>query len=479
MKTSRSLHIMCHMPVFCWISATVLEMILNEAEKDEVPKTLTQMYSHFMLIQIIVKNRKYNKATETNPKELSQSDKEMILKLAELAFQQLQKGNLIFYEEDLRECGLDVTEASEYSALCTEIFKEESGLYQEKVYSFVHLSIQEFLAAVHALESCLDKKENVFFKAVTGGEEEENDDDDEEEEEEEESSIQLSDFHEIAVDQALKSENGHLDLFLRFLLGLSLESNQNLLRGLLTQTASTTQTNESTVEYLSDKIKEESSPERIINLFHCLNELGANSLVEDMQTSLRSGTLSETRLKPDQCSALAYLLLMSEEVLEEFDLKTYNTSEEGYQRLLPVVKTCKRALLAGCKLTYKSCETLASALQTPNSPLRELDLSYNDLGDRGVKLLCVGLTSLVCNIQTLVLAGCKLTYESCETLASALQTSNSPLRELDLSYNDLGDRGVKLLCVGLTSPLCNIQTLVVILNKGKDVRLPRCTLVSF
>uniref|UniRef100_A0A674BHS5 Si:ch211-201o1.1 n=1 Tax=Salmo trutta TaxID=8032 RepID=A0A674BHS5_SALTR len=333
MKTSRSLHIMCHMPVFCWISATVLEMILKEAEKDEVPKTLTQMYSHFVLIQTIVKNKKYNKATETNPKELSQSDIEMILKLAKLAFQQLQKGNLIFYEDDLRECGLDVTEASVYSALCTEIFKEESGLYQEKVYSFVHLSIQEFLAAVHALESCLDKKENVFSpKAVTSGYEEE------------EKSIQLSELHRRAVDQALKSENGHLDLFLRFLLGLSLESNQNLLRGLLTQTGSTTQSNKKTVRYLSDRIEEESSPERIINLFHCLNELGANSLVEDMQTSLQSGTLSETRLEPDQCSALAYLLLMSEEVLEEFDLKTYNTSEEGYQRLLPVVKTCKRAL---------------------------------------------------------------------------------------------------------------------------------------
>ncbi|XP_055766327.1 protein NLRC3-like [Salvelinus fontinalis] len=464
MKTSRSLHIMCHMPVFCWISATVLEMILKEAWKDEVPKTLTQMYSHFILIQIIVKNRKYNKATETNPKELSQSDKEMILKLAKLAFQQLQKGNLIFYEEDLRECGLDVTEASEYSALCTEIFKEESGLYQEKVYSFLHLSIQEFLAAVHALESCLGKKENVFspkavtsddddedkesiikavtsddeeesiikavtsddeeesiikavtsddeeesiikaitsydeeesiikavtsddeeesiIKAVTSDDEEESiikavtsydeekesiikavtsyDDDDycdygdddynhdEDEKDDEEESIQLSDLHSRAVDQALKSKNGHLDLFLRFLLGLSLESNQNLLRGLLTQTGSTTQTNEETVErtveYLSDKIVEESSPERIINLFHCLNELGDNSLVEDMQSSLRSGTLSETRLKPDQCSALAYLLLMSEEVLEEFDLKTYTTSEEGYQRLLPVVKTCKRAL---------------------------------------------------------------------------------------------------------------------------------------
>ncbi|XP_045074855.1 NACHT, LRR and PYD domains-containing protein 3-like [Coregonus clupeaformis] len=441
-KTSRSLHIMCHMPVFCWISATVLEMMLKEAEKDEVPKTLTQMFTHFTLIQIIVKNKKYNKATETNPKELSQSDKEMILKLAKLAFQQLQKGNLIFYEEDLRECGLDVTEASEYSALCTEIFKEESGLNQDKVYSFVHLSMQEFLAAVHALESCLDKKENVFsttsedYIYILH---------------EEEESIQLFDLHRRAVDQALKSENGHLDLFLRFLLGLSLESNQNLLRGLLTQTGSTTQSNEETVErtvrYLSDNIKWESSPERIINLFHCLNELGANSLVEEMQTSLRSGTLSETELEPHQCSALAYLLLMSEEVLEEFDLKTYTTSEEGYQRLLPVVKTCKRARLDRCDLTYESCETLASALQTPNSPLRELDLSYN--------------TSSLCNIQTLVLSGCKLTYESCETLASALQTPNSPLRELDLSYNDLGDRGVELLCVGLTSPLCNIQTLVL------------------
>uniref|UniRef100_A0A674BHY7 NACHT domain-containing protein n=1 Tax=Salmo trutta TaxID=8032 RepID=A0A674BHY7_SALTR len=445
MKTSRSLHIMCHMPVFCWISATVLEMILKEAEKDEVPKTLTQMYSHFILIQTIVKNKKYNKATETNPKELSQSDKEMILKLAKLAFQQLQKGNLIFYEEDLRECGLDVTEASEYSALCTEIFKEESGLYQDKVYSFVHLSIQEFLAAVHALESFLDKKENVFSPTS----------DDKEE------SIQLSDLHRTAVDQALKSENGHLDLVLRFLLGLSLESNQNLLRGLLTQTGNTTQTNDETVErtvrYLSEKINEESSPERIINLFHCLNELGANSLVEDMQTSLRSGTLSETELKPDQCSALAYLLLMSEEVLEEFDLKTYNTSKEGYQRLL----LSPLSRLDGCKLTSKSCETLASALQTPNSSLRELDLSFNDLGDRGVELLCVGLTSPLCNIQTLVLDGCNLTYESCETLASALQIPNSSLRELDLSYNDLEDRGVELLCVGLTSPLCNIQTLVL------------------
>ncbi|XP_028974031.2 NACHT, LRR and PYD domains-containing protein 12-like isoform X2 [Esox lucius] len=455
-KASRSLHIMCHIPVFCWISASVFETMLKETEKNENPKTLTQMYSHFLLIQTSVKNKKYNKDTKTNTKELTQSDKEMIQKLAKLAFQQLQKGNLIFYEEDLRECCIDVTEASEYSSLCTEIFKDESGLNQEKVFSFVHLSIQEFLAAVHALESCLGREENVFPPT--------SDDDDE-------LSLfqyfrnsdKLFNLNRSAVNQALKCQNGQLDLFLRFLMGLSLESNQKLLNGLLTQKGSSTLSNEETVkrtvEYISDKIKKESSPERIINLFYCLNELGANSLVEDMKTSLQSGTHSETNLEPHQCSALAYLFLMSEEVLEEFDMKTYRTSEKGYQRLLPIVNTCKRAVLGGCKLTYDSYKILASALLTPNCHLRELDLSYSHLDEGAVKLLCDDQTSPLCNIQTLVLPGCNLTYKSCEMLASALQTPKSHLRELDLSYNHLGDRGVKLLCAGPASPLCNTQTL--------------------
>ncbi|KAJ7998348.1 hypothetical protein DPEC_G00221760 [Dallia pectoralis] len=449
-KTSRSLHIMCHIPVFCWISATVLETMLKEADKDEIPRTLTQMYEHFLLIQICLKNKKYNNETKTNPRTISQSDREMILKLSKLAFLQLQKGNLIFYEEDLSECDIDVTEASEYSALCTEIFIEESGLYQEKVFSFVHLSFQEFLAAVHALEFSLDKEELVQFDLYS--------DDDVSDK-----SDVLFNLYRRAVDGALKSENGHLDLFLRFLLGLSLESNQNLLRGILTLTGKTSESNmntvERTVKYLSECIENESSPERIINLFHCLNELGSNSLVEDIQTSLRSGTLSEKELEPDQCSALAYLLLMSEGVLEEFNMKTYNTSHDGYQRLLPVVKTCKRALLDGCNLMDRSCETLALCLQTPNCPLRELDLSSNLLYDKGMKLLCSGPTSWLFNMQTLVLSGCGITEEGCASLVSALKSNPSHLKELDLSYNDLKDTGVKQLTDLVKDPQCKLETL--------------------
>ncbi|XP_035276268.1 NACHT, LRR and PYD domains-containing protein 3-like [Anguilla anguilla] len=390
-KSSRSLYIMCHIPAFCWIYSTVLEIILGKVESGDLPKTLTEMYTNFLLIQTNVKNEKYHGTNETN---LKMSGREIVLKLGQLAFLQLEKGNLIFYEEDLRESGIDVSEASVYSGVCTEIFKEECGLNQEKVYCFVHLSVQEYLAALFVFHSCVNENRNVLRAEPRSDR------------------VQLSELHRTAVDQALKSKNGHLDLFLRFLLGLSLDSIQTVLGGLLMQTGSRSpvpdqrtesrsQSIEITVQYIKKRIREESSADRTINLFHCLSELNDNSLVEEIQNSLRSGKLSDIKLEPHQCSALAFVLLMSEEVLDEFDMKTYNTSAAGHHRLVPVVRNCRKAILNSCHPTAKSCDIVASALQSSNSPLRDLDLSYNNLGDSGVKLLCAGLMSPNCKLQRL------------------------------------------------------------------------------
>ncbi|XP_071388363.1 NLR family CARD domain-containing protein 3-like [Centroberyx affinis] len=446
-ETSRSLHIMCHIPVFCWITATVLDHVLKTSERGHLPKTLTEMYIHFLVVQSKQQNVKYNGRAETDPLWTTESRK-MIKSLGKLAFEQLEKGNLIFYEADLTECDIDIRTASVYSGVFTQIFKEERGLNQDKVFCFVHLSIQEFLAAVYVSLSFINTGVNLLLEPPSTSWSTLFKD---------KSSLKY--IYQSAVDKALQSPNGHLDLFLRFLLGLSLQTNQTLLQHLLTQTGSSSQTNQETVLYIKEKMKENLSPERSINLFHCLNELNDRSLVEEIQQYLRSGSLSTDELSPAQWSALVFILLSSEEKLDVFDLKKYSASEEALLRLLPVVKASNKSLLSYSQLSERSCEALASVLSSQSSSLRELDLSSNDLQDSGVKLLSAGLGSPHCRLETLRLSGCQLSERSCEALASVLSSQSSSLRELDLSNNDLQDSGVKLLSAGLGSPNCRLETL--------------------
>uniref|UniRef100_A0AAQ4Q7C5 NACHT domain-containing protein n=2 Tax=Gasterosteus aculeatus aculeatus TaxID=481459 RepID=A0AAQ4Q7C5_GASAC len=447
-KTSRSLHIMCHIPVFCWITATVLEEVLKTREGGELPKTLSEMYIHFLVVQSKVKKVKYDGGAETDP-HWSPESRKMIESLGKLAFDQLQKGNLIFYESDLTECGIEIRAASVYSGVFTQIFREERGLYQDKVFCFVHLSVQEFLAALHVHLTFFSSGVNLLSEEQT-------------------TSLWSKIFrdkpepkrlYQSAVDKALQSPNGHLDLFLRFLLGLSLETNQTLLQGLLTQTGNHPPTNSETVHYIKEKISEDVSPEKSINLFHCLNELDDVSLVEEIQRSLRSGRLSTEELSPAQWSAMVFILLSSEEDLEKFDLKKYSASEEALLRLLPLVKASNKVLLSRCNLSERSCDALSSVLGTPSSSLRELDLSNNHLQDSGVKLLSAGVKSPHCDLETLRLSSCNLSEKSCDALSSVLSSQSSSLRELDLSNNHLQDSGVKLLSAGLKSPHCELETL--------------------
>uniref|UniRef100_A0AAX7VKZ4 B30.2/SPRY domain-containing protein n=1 Tax=Astatotilapia calliptera TaxID=8154 RepID=A0AAX7VKZ4_ASTCA len=386
-KTSRSLHIMCHIPVFCWITATVLEDVLETREGGQLPNTLTEMYIHFLVVQAKVKKVKYDGGAETDP-HWSPESRKMMESLGKLAFVQLQKGNLIFYESDLTECGIDIRAASVYSGVFTQIFKEERGLYQDKVFCFIHLSVQEFLAALHVHLTFSNSGKNLLEqKQITS----------------KRFSFlnQKESFHQSAVNKALQSPNGHLDLFLRFLLGLSLQTNQTLLRGLMTQTGSSWQTNQETVQYIKEKLSKNLSAEKSINLFHCLNELNDRSLVEEIQQSLRSGRLSTDKLSPAQWSALVFILLSSEEDLDVFDLKKYSSSEEALLRLLPVLKASNKALLSGCNLSDRSCEALSSVLSSQSSRLTELDLGNNNLQDSGLKLLFSAVESPKCTLGIL------------------------------------------------------------------------------
>uniref|UniRef100_A0A8C7WW34 NACHT domain-containing protein n=1 Tax=Oryzias sinensis TaxID=183150 RepID=A0A8C7WW34_9TELE len=350
-KASKSLFIMCGVPVVCWITAVVLEPMLTTEKRKELPTTMTDMYSHFLMVQTKRKKNKYQQEHEENPQELTEADMEVLLKLGRLAFEHLEKGNIMFYQEDLQQCGLDVTEASLYSGVCTEIFRRECQIFQKPVYSFVHLSVQEFLAAM----------------------------------------------------KSLQSQTGHLELFVRFLHGLSVESNQRLLGSLLRQTENSPEIIQRIINNLKEMKANDMSPDRSINIFHCLMEMKDLSVHQEIQEFLKSENRSEKELSEIHCSALAYMLQMSEEVLDELYLDEYKTSREGRWRLIPSTKP--EAFISVCDHSYElsdtDCEAVAFALKSNPSHLTELDLSGTILQDSAVKTLCAGLKSQNCKLETL------------------------------------------------------------------------------
>ncbi|XP_069033771.1 NACHT, LRR and PYD domains-containing protein 3-like [Embiotoca jacksoni] len=453
-KASRSLHVMCHSPVVCRITADVLEEGMKTRERAQLPRTLTDIYTHFLVVQCKVVNEGANR----HPLWITDTSK-MVLSLGKVAFEQLRKGKFIFDEPDLTESGMNVSAASFYSDLISNVFKEEPGLNRDKHFSFVHSSFQEFLAAVHVFVSFISCGVNLLSK-------------------EELSSQPPAVKHLLrsAVDEASRSPNGHLDSFLRFLLGLSQSTNQTLLRDLTTPSGSSFQSGQETVQYVKEKIREKPPPERCIALLRCLNELDDGSLVEEVQRCLSSGSLSSKELSPAEWSALVFILLSSQRELEVFDLKKFSTSEKVFRQLLPLVKASSRSLLSGCILIPSSSEALASVFSSPSSNLRELDLSYNNASFLGVYELTEGLKNSQCRLETLRLTCCNLDSMSCGYLSSVVSCQSSSLRDLDLSNNILQDSWIQYFSVGLESPQCRLETLRLI---GCKLTWKACDAVAF
>ncbi|XP_061124751.1 NACHT, LRR and PYD domains-containing protein 3-like isoform X2 [Syngnathus typhle] len=427
-QKSHTISIMCHIPIFCCLTATLLRDYLQHGKK--LPETLTEMYTEFLLYHL-------GRSEERG----GQKRTEYVKALAKMAFQGLMKKQQIFYESDLRESGLDDRQVAKHSGVFTEIFEEVPPLkrYQRgKMFQFIHLSIQEYLAALYVMMSLFQDNKNVLGELPMHCEQ-----------------TSLVQVHEAAIRKASESE-GNLDWFIRFLVGLSLQCNQELMGELLKAPKNFSHSNAETVDLIKQQI-DKNSPEENINLFHCLKELKDKSLLKQIQKYFRAFKYHPENVPPAMWSALVFFLLASDKEMRCFDLGDYARSDKGLLMLLPVVKASRKSHLTGCNLSKKSCEALASVLSSPGS-LRELNLSYNDLCDNRLEALAAGLAKPQCTLQVLELNNCKLSKKSCEVLASVLSSPGS-LRELNLSYNDLCDNRLEALAAGLAKPQCTLQVL--------------------
>ncbi|XP_029537725.1 NACHT, LRR and PYD domains-containing protein 12-like isoform X2 [Oncorhynchus nerka] len=405
LKYSKSLYVLCQIPFICSICVLVLwrKTFLFNEECD--PRALTPVYTDLLAL------------LQTQ----NQNAQEMAINLGKLAFKQLVKGNTVFYEEDLRECNIDVQVAAVYAKVNIPIFREDIGLHQKKIYYFGHTTIQEFFAAMWFLQSCNSPDENL----------------------------------RKAVDMALQSKNGKLDLFLRFLLGFSLSFIQSIAEAGYNLSETLTEA----VEYIKKKVMENPASPRTLNLLKCLTELGDSSLETDGVHFLKTGIPPDAKYPRAHWSDLASLLVASESgPIDMLGLEVKKRGDEELLRMLPVIKASQTATLSNCKLGLEQSRSLAVLLIDNPRHLRELDVSMNDLGDRGVKLLMDTLKST--QIYKLELYCCQLTEKCCENMFGCLVNIPS-LRELNLSNNNLKDEGVKMLCNAFGLPACQLEKLIV------------------
>ncbi|XP_072893923.1 NACHT, LRR and PYD domains-containing protein 3-like [Hemitrygon akajei] len=378
------LYTMSFNPSYCWILALALGPFFTQRVRDpqRVPKTITQLYSYYMYN--ILKN--HGREIE-NPHDV-------LLKVGQMAFRGVSERRIVFTDGDLIKYNLQPSQF--LSGFLMELLEREDSA-RSVVYTFPHLTIQEFVAAVAQF---LTPHPGDILKFLTG---------------------------------AHNTEDGRFEVFLRFVAGLSSPMTARGLEEFLGPFPHETICR--VIDWVKEEVKRQSGnteseagKRSLLNTLHYLFESQNRGLAQAALGSVETLSFSAMTLTLIDCAVLSHVIRLCD-TIKHLDLWNCHIQCEGIQRLGPGLHKCQ-----------------------------ELNLGRNDLGDSGVKLLSEALRNPECKIQKLELWDVGLTDSGAEDLASALST-NPSLMELNLSYNKLGDSGVKRVSAALRNPLCKIQKL--------------------
>ncbi|XP_067835964.1 NACHT, LRR and PYD domains-containing protein 3-like [Heptranchias perlo] len=435
------LYTMCYNPSYCWILGLSLGPFFTQRDRKQqrVPKTITQLYSYY--IYNILKN---------HGREI-ESPRDVLLKMGEMAFTGVSEKKIVFRNGDLIKCNLQPSQF--LSGFMMELLERDDSA-QSVVYTFPHLTIQEFVAALAQ-----------FLTPDPG------------------------DIRKL-LSEAHSKEDGRFEIFLRFVVGLSSSQSARPLEEFLGPFLH--QTICGVIDWVKEKVEgqignteSETGKRDLLNTFHYLFESQNQTLARVTVGSVETLAFNGLRLTPIDCAVLSHVIGLCN-AIKHLNLENCSIQCEGLQRLGPALHKCQVLRLGRNKLGESGVKLLSAALRNPDCKIQELELWMNNLTasctgdlssalstnrsltalnlgnnklrDSGVKLLFTALRNPDCKIQKLGLWGNHLTDSCTEDLVSAL-SKNRSLTVLDLSDNKLGDSGVKLLSAALRNPDCKIQKL--------------------
>ena len=471
-STNMNIFTLCYVPVNLFIVCSCLLEVLNFENLSTgvgLPTKLTHIYQMAIKLFFFRHNEQYRE------KRLHREDIESkewppgFKPLAKIAFDGIRERKLIFSSNEVSK---DVVQSALFHRLPD---RKTAPFKHEAQFCFIHLTMQEFLAAKHIVDT-----------------------------------MKEAELRRFVTDHISKGEWQMVMQFVAGLLGGDKPS-INIFTELLPKTTYKIDERRLMNNYQRDNLVErppvscwpiESEKHLAVTLIKCIYESNESGLVVQSkleEIGVNAVDFSKCRLAPADCTAMVHVLKSCQQIslinlsinnigslgcveivklfdngnckLSSLNLAHNNITDDG-------VKQLSNALVNNCKLsslnlrlnniTDEGVKQLSNVLVNNNCKLSSLNLATNNITDEGVKQLSNVLVNNNCKLSSLHLAANNITAEGVKQLSKALVNNNCKLSSLNLWRNNITDEGVKQLSNALVNNNCKLSSLDLGLNKITD-----------